>query len=555
MFDSVGLRELDAAATSELTAQLYAEMVQRETHLLQVAAHWADLHPAAALSVEPGRPGRERARRLGGAGNPEVCEFAAAEFGPLLETTSGGGANLIGDALDLRHRLPRLWARVVDGQVRSWKARKVAQATRHLSQAAAEEVDAAVAGYLTALSWARFEVLLEAQVAAADPAQAERRAAYAEATRFVRAGRTTEDGLKVLVAKAAAGEVIWFLATVNRIADILQAEGDPDPVDVRRSKAIGILAQPARASPLLWDHRGDPDPRGEPPDDDDVPADGQAPPCTADGADGAADASTQNGSPEGVEDASVAQRSAQAPSAPGGNPASFQRPGRCGLELRPPLLVDPVKLRPPVTLYVHLSAEALTAGTGVARMEEVGPLTLGQVRRFLGDGCAVRVQPVIDLTDPVAPVDGYEVPRRMREIVRLRNPADIFPYAASTSRRQDADHTVPYLPPDRGGPPGQTGLHNLALKSRFHHRVKTHGRWRQRHPEPGVYLWRSPTGWVYLVDAKGTHNLGQHPFAQAIWRAAENPPTPPPPEKSLLEAAIRIVLHHEATRDRPSVPA
>ena len=53
---------------------------------------------------------------------------------------------------------------------------------------------------------------------------------------------------------------MWFLATINRIADILAAEGDTDPVGVRRSKAIGILAQPAQALALLAAHRHDPAP-------------------------------------------------------------------------------------------------------------------------------------------------------------------------------------------------------------------------------------------------------------------------------------------------------
>ncbi|HET6626185.1 MAG TPA: hypothetical protein VFG63_07330 [Nocardioidaceae bacterium] len=36
---------------------------------------------------------------------------------------------------------------------------------------------------------------------------------------------------------------------------------------------------------------------------------------------------------------------------------------------------------------------------------------------------------------------------------------------------------------------------------RFHHRLKTHGRWRLRQPEPGTYLWRSPHGWYWRAVA------------------------------------------------------
>ncbi|MFL6045469.1 MAG: hypothetical protein ACJ72M_10150, partial [Propionibacteriaceae bacterium] len=49
---------------------------------------------------------------------------------------------------------------------------------------------------------------------------------------------------------------------------------------------------------------------------------------------------------------------------------------------------------------------------------------------------------------------------RIREAMFLRMPASCFPYATATGRLE-LDHTKPYIPPVRGGPPGQTGVHNL----------------------------------------------------------------------------------------------
>jgi hypothetical protein len=54
------------------------------------------------------------------------------------------------------------------------------------------------------------------------------------------------------------------MATVNRIAEILRLQGDMESADVRRSKAIGILAQPALALQLLWDFRNEQRPAAEP---------------------------------------------------------------------------------------------------------------------------------------------------------------------------------------------------------------------------------------------------------------------------------------------------
>ena len=42
-----------------------------------------------------------------------------------------------------------------------------------------------------------------------------------------------------MIAKAPAGDVIWFLATVNRTAEILRLKGDLDSADLRRSKPSG----------------------------------------------------------------------------------------------------------------------------------------------------------------------------------------------------------------------------------------------------------------------------------------------------------------------------
>jgi hypothetical protein len=110
---------------------------------------------------------------------------------------------------------------VLNGRVRVWRARKVAQETRHLSRNAAAHVDEAVAGSIALLPWNRFETLLQAKIIEADPAAAEAQAKIFEAERFVPAG-TQRGGLKLLVARANAGDVILFMATVNRIAEILR---------------------------------------------------------------------------------------------------------------------------------------------------------------------------------------------------------------------------------------------------------------------------------------------------------------------------------------------
>ena len=84
MFDSEP-GELDAAATMSLVSSAHRLVTEQECHLLELAAHWADLHHPASQSVaERALPGAERAWMLGGEGTPEVLEFAVAELGARM---------------------------------------------------------------------------------------------------------------------------------------------------------------------------------------------------------------------------------------------------------------------------------------------------------------------------------------------------------------------------------------------------------------------------------------------------------------------------------------
>ena len=474
------LVELDAAGTLAAAEANEHALITAETRRLHIAAHWADIHPGDAVP-ESRLPGSERPVQLGGDGTPTVAGFCPAELGCVLRMSDGSASRLIADALDLRHRLSSIWAAALTGQVPAHQARHIAAATRHLTAAQAGWVDAQLAPSVGKLSWGRLHTLLEATIIEADPVGAEQQAALAAQERFVRLGRSSEHGLKMIIARATAGDAIWFKAAIDRIADILARQGDNDPIDVRRSKAIGILAQPAQALQLLCQHQDDDwDGPAEPSDPAEEPA---------------------------CEETEV----------------SFDEAAHRSLQISPPPF-HPDRARPRATVYVHLSEEALNGGLGVARVEDVGPVLLDRLHALLGDHCTINLKPVIDLPAGHTPVDSYEIPARLREQLQLRYPADVFPYAAAVNRRIDLDHTIPYISPDRGGPPGQTRIGNLGPYLRRHHNYKTHGGWQVRQPEPGTWLWRSPHRRIYLVNANGTQPLGDTEFAQVLWRAAARPP-------------------------------
>ena len=149
--------------------------------VLALAADWADLHPpesihsAASFTVR----GFEHEEPIAGEGCPLVAEFCVAELGGVLGVSTVSAKKLIGHALELRHRLPRLWDLVQSGRVPAWRARLVAEATIHAAPAlppeAAAYVDsqvAAVAGKIgpTQLDRLVAETIKRFDLAEPDPA-------------------------------------------------------------------------------------------------------------------------------------------------------------------------------------------------------------------------------------------------------------------------------------------------------------------------------------------------------------------------------------------------
>ena len=147
-----------------------------EAELLVAACQWADLHPAtedyAATFTTPG--GGEHEEPVAGPGAPLVAEFCIAELGAALGISTLAAKRLIGQALELRHRLPRLWRRVQAGELAPWKARRVAETTIHadLSKDAAAYVDRQLAPFAHRTSTTTVDRLVDAAIARFHPDRA-----------------------------------------------------------------------------------------------------------------------------------------------------------------------------------------------------------------------------------------------------------------------------------------------------------------------------------------------------------------------------------------------
>ncbi len=425
------IADLDAHAACLAVEQWHEVRMRAEAELFVMAAHWADLHGDSPGMPSGGAlPGMERVRQVGADGTPEVAEFAAMELGALQGMGHVAAQHLVRDALNVRHRHPLLWAKVCAGSVRVWQARKVAQlcASAGLDAERAGWVDEQTTPYAGALPWGRFESLLEIKIVEADPEAAEERRLAAAMQRFVRTGQSSEHGLKTLVARASAGDMIFFVAVADRIAQILALQGDRDPVDVRRSKAIGILANPAHALEVLeWGalHGDGAAAGGEGEVSDAGHAEGDA--AQSDAAGSAADADAQWRSAT-----SIRRRTTPTTRLPGRDlhAAAARGPRKCCGRRRDFVHLDPRECWSDAVSDENAGSEGRAAAPPGARRS--APLTRAQVVELLGHR-RVRVVPVLDLADEQA-VDGYEVPPRMAEALHLRTPACASPWGTNTSR-------------------------------------------------------------------------------------------------------------------------
>src|SRR3954453_6068508 len=357
------------------------------------------------------------------------------------------------------------------------------------------------------LPWGRFQARLEGKIVAADPEVAAAREAERVTEQFAKRTRSAEDGTAGFYVRSTVGVIARIDASVNYLADALQAFGDTDDLDQRRVKALVVLCNPTKAVELLAAFAASrsrtltavettetTDPLGEEPSisEDEASVKGQEPGNALDRM--AAFARKVGFTPTHLP-AWLAVRTEHDPDA--------------SSQARPWFRFDWSRLLPSVTMNLHLSVEDLVGGRGgVARWEGGGPVSHQFVHDYLRPLHGYVIQPVIDLANQ-APVDAYEIPDRHRKAVRLRTPADIFPYSSDLSADVDCDHTRAYIRALTGALEKHwaSRLENYGPLGPYHHRIKTHGRWIVRQPFSGIYLWRDPHGQIYLTDCTGTHRI------------------------------------------------
>jgi len=465
------VRELDARGCLDVLVGERRAADRAEANLLAVVVHYVDLHPVTDQDAVPatfalddrGHPLFAATQvPLAGGGTPQVTERAVEELGAALTVSYRAALSLVAETLELRYRLPRLWALVQAGSLQAWKARQVARETTRLSPAAVTFVDQhlAVTAQHNTVPRNHRAVIHEALIRC-DPDIAEGREEAAATHRHVTFDYSSSTDTNATAELTATLDILDALDLDHTISDLaaqMRQLGDTDPLDIRRAHALATLAHPQHTL-NIFDTTGD----------------------TNKNADTTTTPDRPNGAPN---------------RAAGSNTTGAWRNGS------------------PVTLYVHLTAADLattsstvnssggTAGTGEcggARVERLGALTLQLLHDWLHRTDRVTIRPVLDPTH-LDPVDQHDPPDPMREAVILRDGHCVFPGCPTDARVCDLDHIDPYIPLDQGGPAGQTSMSNLACLCRRHHRLKTHTPWHYQRLPTGHYQWHSPHGHRYTTS-------------------------------------------------------
>ena len=252
--DNVGL----LAAASE--AERLDRMVQHRK--LRVAYEWCVRHPATpetgtATWGDAGLPGlTDCDASLGGDGSPAVAAFAAEELGAAMGVSTQSAMSLMADALDMRHRIPQLWANVESGVVAPWKSRRVAADTRSLPFEGARWVDEQLAARVDGFGLPTIErlvALATARFAPEEQAAKEQAAGSGHHVTLSHPAPGQYAGTSWLDASGDTADLTAFHRLVCDVAKQLGRQGNTDDYETRKAKALGVIA--ARHGGLDQDNR------------------------------------------------------------------------------------------------------------------------------------------------------------------------------------------------------------------------------------------------------------------------------------------------------------
>ena len=241
--------ELDTAtAVLAVGARTQATADPRGSPVLALAVDWAAMHSVDSLDDAACDWYGNQPVPVSGDGAPLVAEFCIAEFATAVGLSAEAGKAYVGEAVELRHRLPKTWTRVIAGDLPPGRRGGSPRGTIALTREAAAFVDAATAPFAHKTRPAELERTIATAIATFMPQEAEaRRLAAADGRRFEIDTRGHHlnglHGTADVYGTLDLADALDLEAAVASTAATLKDLGSPDSLDVRRAVAVGEIAR------------------------------------------------------------------------------------------------------------------------------------------------------------------------------------------------------------------------------------------------------------------------------------------------------------------------
>lgn len=250
--------------TTDLLVQVRSERAVRDAadvRILVLATEWADRH-----TVDPSAPARPALpfleERPGGdpddiewRGLPTLRWDTVASFAAALGMPTAGGRALVRDALVLQHRLPRVWERIIGNEVQAWRGRRIAQTVLGAHDDVVAYVDAEIAHRAAEIGMVTLDLALDEAMLRLHPEEREIAQLEALDARYARLDERSlnHTGVADFAIRGDWADLSAFDDSVGDVAAALARSGCEESLDVRRSMAVGVLADPERALAVLTD--------------------------------------------------------------------------------------------------------------------------------------------------------------------------------------------------------------------------------------------------------------------------------------------------------------
>jgi hypothetical protein len=467
-------------------------------------------------------------------------EFAADELALELHMTTQSAAGQIDFATEVARRLPSTFAALGAGLIHPVHLRIIEDQTSILDDADAARADAFLAGAAPGMTFGELRYAARTLILKLDPDAARKRKEAAKRDAHVRRFQEESGNAGMVARELPSDEVLASWQHVEQRALDLRAAGVPGSLQDLRVRAYLDLLQerdsravPAgSAGPVPADPGPDPDPAsgpGQPPPDSDPPGppgtgpdgtgpDGTGPDGTGPDGTGPDGPDAPGGGPDG-------------PDGPSGGPGGPDGPGpapRPGPDTGPSLAAL-VTITIPLTTYQGRSdAPGEAGGYGILDGDDARDLAAAAARHPRTRWCVTALNPdgtaaahaclpgrhpppgigspqyPLILKSPLIPIargpcdharaeTGYHPSRVLQHLIRARSATCTAPGCGRPAAHCDLDHTVPW---DQGGRSCEC---NLAPLCRHHHRCKQAEGWQLAQPEPGILVWRTPSGRTYAT--------------------------------------------------------